>query len=121
MPASRSIVLFDGLCNFCNGTINFLIRQDKAGVFRFAPLQSEAGQRLLSQHGLPKKDFNSFVLLKMGRLILGQRLAYGYTKNFLGIGNGHNCFGSFQNRRGMLCMISLPKTDINGLGKKMLA
>ncbi len=65
---NHPVVLFDGVCNFCNGAINFLIRQDKAGVFRFAPLQGEAGQKLLAQHGLNKNSFDSFVLIENGKV-----------------------------------------------------
>jgi predicted DCC family thiol-disulfide oxidoreductase YuxK len=67
MPASRSIVLFDGVCNFCNSTINFLIRQDQKKVFQFATLQSEAGQQFLKKYNLPTKDFDSFVLIDDGK------------------------------------------------------
>ena len=62
------VVLFDGVCNFCNGTINFLIRQDKKEVFRFAALQSSYGQKLLDQHGLPVKEFDSFLLVENGKV-----------------------------------------------------
>ena len=58
------IILFDGVCNFCNGAVNFIIRQDKNRIFRFAPLQSAAGQSLLQQHGLSQTDLNSFVLIE---------------------------------------------------------
>ena len=57
------IILFDGVCNFCNAGINFIINQDRKKVFRFAALQSEAGQKLLQQYNLPKEDFDSFVLI----------------------------------------------------------
>ena len=63
----RPIILFDGVCNFCNGAVNFIIRQDKNRIFRFAPLQSTAGQSLLQQHGLSQTDLNSFVLLENGK------------------------------------------------------
>jgi predicted DCC family thiol-disulfide oxidoreductase YuxK len=72
MPATSAIqqpvVLFDGVCNFCNGTINFLIRQDRKKVLRFAALQSAAAQTLLSRYGLPQQDFNSFVFLHRGKV-----------------------------------------------------
>ena len=61
------VVLFDGVCNFCNGGVNFIIRQDKHEVFRFAPLQSLAGQNLLEAYGLPTKHFESFVLIEKGK------------------------------------------------------
>jgi predicted DCC family thiol-disulfide oxidoreductase YuxK len=47
------IILFDGICNFCSGVVQFLYARDKNHVFRFASLQSETGQKLLSEHHLP--------------------------------------------------------------------
>jgi predicted DCC family thiol-disulfide oxidoreductase YuxK len=47
------IVLFDGICNFCNNVVQFLYARDKNHVFRFASLQSETGQKLLGEHGIP--------------------------------------------------------------------
>lgn len=57
------IVLFDGVCNLCNGAVQFIIRRDKEKKFRFASLQSESGQKFLKQYGLPTASFNSFVLV----------------------------------------------------------
>jgi len=47
-----AVVLFDGVCNFCDASVNFIIEHDREGYFRFAPLQSEAGRKLASEHGL---------------------------------------------------------------------
>ena len=60
---NSSIILFDGVCNFCNAGANFIIKHDKKKVFRFAALQSEAGQKLLQQYALPKEGFDSFILI----------------------------------------------------------
>lgn len=62
------VILFDGVCNFCNSAINFVLKQDKKDIFRFAPLQSEAGQKLLQQYSLSTKDFDSFVLIDNGKV-----------------------------------------------------
>ena len=62
------VILFDGVCNFCNAGINFIIKQDKKKIFRFAPLQSEAGQKLLEYYGLPTEGFESFVLIEDGKV-----------------------------------------------------
>jgi predicted DCC family thiol-disulfide oxidoreductase YuxK len=62
------VILFDGVCNFCNSAINFVLKQDKKGIFRFAPLQSEAGQKLLKQYNLSTKEFDSFVLIDQGKV-----------------------------------------------------
>jgi len=61
------IILFDGVCNFCNGAINFIIKRDKKRVFRFAPLQSEIGLQLLQQYQLSTSDMDSFVLIYQGK------------------------------------------------------
>lgn len=61
------IILFDGVCNFCNATINFIIKHDKKRIFRYAALQSQAGQQLLKQYDLPTKGFDSFVLIDKGK------------------------------------------------------
>ena len=61
------MILFDGVCNFCNAGVNFIIKQDKKKVFHFAALQSEAGQNLLQQFNLPKEGFDSFVLIYNGK------------------------------------------------------
>lgn len=58
------VILFDGLCNFCNGAVNFIIRRDKKKQLKFAALQSEAGQQLLKRYNLPVSEFESFVLIE---------------------------------------------------------
>lgn len=65
---AHPIILFDGVCNFCDGAVNFVLRQDKNDSFRFAPLQSKAGKVLLQQYDLPTEDFASFILIDKGKL-----------------------------------------------------
>ena len=60
------IVLFDGVCNFCNASINFIIDRDNKGTFKFAALQSDIGQEILKKHGLKQDDFDSIILEKEG-------------------------------------------------------
>jgi predicted DCC family thiol-disulfide oxidoreductase YuxK len=59
-----AIILFDGVCNFCNGSVNFIIERDKEGYFKFAPLQSEIGQKLLDEYGIDKTLTDSVVLIE---------------------------------------------------------
>ncbi|WP_247232386.1 thiol-disulfide oxidoreductase DCC family protein [Telluribacter sp. SYSU D00476] len=63
-----NIVFFDGVCNLCNGAVNFLIDHDAKQRLRFASLQSEAGQAVLQKYGLPQHQYESFLLLKGDRL-----------------------------------------------------
>lgn len=57
------ILLFDGVCNLCNDLVQFLIKRDHQKDFKFASLQSKAGQSLLKKHGLSKSALNSFVYI----------------------------------------------------------
>lgn len=63
-PMKNGIILFDGVCNMCNGLVNFVIDRDPKGYFKFASLQSENGQDLLKKYNLPLDDFDSFILIE---------------------------------------------------------
>ena len=58
------VILFDGVCNYCNAVCNFIIRHDPAGRFRFAPLQSAIGQALLEKYRLSKEALDTVVLIE---------------------------------------------------------
>ena len=60
----ESVVLFDGVCNLCNGTVNFIIDRDPTGKLRFASLQSDFGQKVSSDYGLRPNQMDSVILLK---------------------------------------------------------
>ena len=64
---TERIVLFDGVCVFCNGSVNFIIRNDPGGVFKFCPMQSGKGQALLARHGFSTEYTESLVLLEGDR------------------------------------------------------
>ncbi len=61
---SHPIVLFDGVCNFCSGTVNFLIERDPEGHLRFASLQSEVGHALAARAGIDADDLDTLVLVE---------------------------------------------------------
>ncbi|MDP4251230.1 MAG: thiol-disulfide oxidoreductase DCC family protein [Bacteroidota bacterium] len=61
---TENIILFDGVCNLCNGLVRFIIKRDAGGKFKFASLQSEIGQQWLRTVGLPVNEFESFVLIR---------------------------------------------------------
>lgn len=65
---NKNIVLFDGVCNLCNGAINFLIDHDKDNLLLFASLQSDFGQVVLKDYGMNINDFDTFVFLKDGKM-----------------------------------------------------
>lgn len=59
------IILFDGVCNLCNWSVQFIIKRDLNSQFSFASLQSDVGKSLLEKHHL--SDVNSVVLIKQGK------------------------------------------------------
>jgi len=57
------VILFDGVCNLCNSSVNFIIDHDNNKVFKFAALQSDIGQEMLSKFNLSKDEFDSVILI----------------------------------------------------------
>jgi len=64
MKNQNPVILFDGICNLCSGWVQFLIRKDTNMKFRFAPIQSETGQRLLHTVGLENSNIETVIYLK---------------------------------------------------------
>jgi len=58
------IIFFDGVCNLCNSSVNFIIKRDKRNKFKFAVFQSDIGKELLIKHNYYSKNFDTLVLLK---------------------------------------------------------
>ena len=63
----NAVILFDGVCNLCNASVNFVIDRDPRGYFRFAALQSDVSQKLMARHNLPGTYFDSIVFIENGR------------------------------------------------------
>ncbi|HRE41199.1 MAG TPA: thiol-disulfide oxidoreductase DCC family protein [Ignavibacteria bacterium] len=79
------IILFDGVCNFCNSTINFLIDRDKENKFKFGALQSDAGQYYLKKFGLNTDDFDTFVLVNGDKFYTKSTAALKISKELPGL------------------------------------
>ena len=62
------LIIFDGVCNYCCGFVNFIIKRDPQALFRFAPFQSEPARRILKQYDYPADSLDSFVLIENGKL-----------------------------------------------------
>jgi predicted DCC family thiol-disulfide oxidoreductase YuxK len=60
---SMSVLLFDGVCNLCNTSVKWVLLRDKKGEFKFAAIQSEAGQSLLKSFGLDNQPLESVILI----------------------------------------------------------
>lgn len=62
----KKIVLFDGVCNLCNGAVQFIIRRDRRDRFRFAALQSKLGQELCQARHIDTQQVDSIILIDPG-------------------------------------------------------
>ena len=62
LPQDKKIILFDGVCNLCNTSVHYIIKHDKKDIFRFVPLQSEIGKKIINSIGLNNKIIDSIVL-----------------------------------------------------------
>jgi len=65
--SAHPILLFDGVCNLCSGSVQFIIRRDPEGRFCFASLQSEVGQRYLDELRVDRDAVDSVILIEGGR------------------------------------------------------
>jgi predicted DCC family thiol-disulfide oxidoreductase YuxK len=80
----QKIILFDGICNLCNGSVTFILQREKEPIFQFASIQSEAGQGLLAWCGLSKDYNQAVILIDRGKIFLGSTAALkiGQTLKF---------------------------------------
>jgi predicted DCC family thiol-disulfide oxidoreductase YuxK len=89
MENSGTILLFDGVCNLCNGLVKFIIRRDKSGRIRFASLQSVAGQSLLLCAGLKQDSIETVVYFSGEKIFLKSLAILNLLKD---IGGGWKLF-----------------------------
>ncbi|MFS4456981.1 thiol-disulfide oxidoreductase DCC family protein [Maribacter sp. 2304DJ31-5] len=73
MEENKKIILFDGVCNLCNSSVQFVINKDEKDEFRFAAIQSEVGKKLISERSIDITKVDSIILIDPG-------VAY-YTKS----------------------------------------
>ena len=62
IPSNKKLILFDGVCNLCNRSVQYIIKHDKKNVFLFAPLQSEVGNDLITQFKIDPSKTDSILL-----------------------------------------------------------
>lgn len=68
----QKVILFDGVCNLCSASVQFVLKRDRKNQFLFGSLQGAYGQEMLRKYQLPANEFNSFMLIE------GEKL---YTKS----------------------------------------
>ncbi len=81
---NHKIILFDGVCNLCNSSINFVIKHDKKNVFKFAALQSEVGLELISKFKIDTSKLDSIILIDGDKYYEKSSAALHIAKNLSG-------------------------------------
>ncbi|MNJ95045.1 hypothetical protein D3C87_127490 [compost metagenome] len=66
LPQDKKIILFDGVCNLCDTTVQFIIKHDENDIFRFVALQSDLGQEIVKHIGLDISKTDSIILYQPG-------------------------------------------------------
>jgi predicted DCC family thiol-disulfide oxidoreductase YuxK len=79
------IILFDGVCNLCDSTIQKIIELDKKNIFKFASLQSGFGQNFLKKHQLDEEEFQSMILIDGENFYTKSDAALRIAKELAGI------------------------------------
>lgn len=80
----KHLVLFDGVCNLCNAGVQFILRHDRRGIFSFAPIQSELGQKIFRAQGLDPDNLQTFLVVSDGRVLLRSDAAIEVARQFGG-------------------------------------
>jgi predicted DCC family thiol-disulfide oxidoreductase YuxK len=80
----RSIIIFDGLCNFCNGAVNFIIKRDPKKVFVFTPMQSSTAKELMKRYQITTVGIDTVVLIKNGVYSVRSKAVLEIAKDLTG-------------------------------------
>jgi predicted DCC family thiol-disulfide oxidoreductase YuxK len=81
----NAVIFFDGVCNLCNGAVQFVIKRDKNDHFKFAALQSDFAKSTLSNFSLKVKQGDSFILLENGKIYEQSTAALKVAKKLEGL------------------------------------
>jgi len=85
MHSDNPILLFDGVCNLCSGTVQFILDRDRIERLKFASLESEVGAELLQKLSLPKDYTSSLVLIENGNAYVKSSAALRVAKHMTGL------------------------------------
>ncbi|WP_018343600.1 thiol-disulfide oxidoreductase DCC family protein [Cytophaga aurantiaca] len=81
----QSLVLFDGVCHFCNNSVNFIIDRDPKKKFVFAPLQSELAKTVLNKFGEDTIKIDTIILIQNNKIYKRSRAALEIAKQLNGL------------------------------------
>ena len=78
-----NVILFDGVCNFCDHSVQFIIKRDKKALYHFASIQSDAGQEILRKYHVPA-DIDSIILVEGHKYFYKSSAVLRVCKNLKG-------------------------------------
>ena len=81
----QPIILFDGVCNFCNSAVNFVIKRDKNSALKFTTLQSNIAHQMLAHQNIPTNDLSSFVFIENEKIHTRSTAALRVCKYLTGL------------------------------------
>lgn len=85
IPEGKSLLLFDGVCNLCNGFVQFTIPRDRHHRFVFASLQSEVGQKVLARLGQNGESLSTVILIENDDVYTHSTVALRMVRSFPGL------------------------------------
>jgi len=80
----KKIIVFDGLCNFCNGAVNFIIKRDPTSLFSFTPIQGKLAQQLLKEHRINQYNNDTLYLITSDKVYTFSDAALEICKDLSG-------------------------------------
>jgi predicted DCC family thiol-disulfide oxidoreductase YuxK len=86
MGTDQAIILFDGVCNLCTWSVQFILKRDPHGYFKFASMQSACGRKLMEEHGVASEAMDTFILIQGPRCLTQSDAAIEVAKHLSGYG-----------------------------------
>lgn len=86
LPEGKMLILFDGVCHFCNDSVRFIMKRDKNNLYYFASLQSKLGQQMTDERGIDTEKIDSIILIDPGNVYyIKSTAALEIAKNLSGL------------------------------------
>jgi len=89
---NRHIVIFDGVCKFCNKSVNFIIKRDPEGLFVFTPMQTDLAKELMKKYNISNVGIDTFLLIKNEKCYVFSNAALEIAKDLTGYWYFFNAF-----------------------------
>jgi len=82
---NKITIFFDGVCNLCNGLVDFILKRDKSGIFIFETIQSEYGQKILFEYDMNLNPMDTIVLIEGDKLYIKSKAIFRIINQLGGV------------------------------------